>query len=108
MVMRLGWFVFLLGCAPEEEPEREVSQATYPTEYAEALCSIQIECTSTDLTVEECQDLAESSVRGKLERNCFNEDYAVECLDILEGMTCNGYEENIWSICGDVDDCEGS
>ena len=105
MVLRVACVVVLLGCGSEEEPPRQVSKAEYPEEYATAICSIQLECTSTDVTQAECEELTESSVRSKLERNCFDEDFAVACLDILEEMTCNEYEENIWSICGDVDDC---
>ena len=105
MVVRLSWLLLGVGCGPEDDPVREVSQGTYPSEYAEAICSVQIECTSADVTVEECRELTESSVRSKLERNCFNEDVAVQCLDILDEITCNGYEENVWSVCGDVDDC---
>jgi len=105
VVLRLICMVFLVGCGSGEDPPREVSKATYPAAYAEAICSIQIECTSTDVSLSECEELTGTSVRNKLERNCFNEDVAVQCLDVLEEMTCNEYEENIWSMCGDVDDC---
>ena len=105
MGLRIGLVLALMGCAPEEEEEREVSQAAYPSEYAEALCRIQMQCSDADISMTECQELAESSVRGKLERNCFNESAAVDCLDTLDDLTCSGYESDEWSICGDVDDC---
>ena len=105
MGLRLGLLFLLVACGPEEKAQREVSQGTYPTEYAAALCPIQLECMDTDVTMEECLELNESSVRGKLERNCFNKDVAIECLDTLDELSCADFDNNEWSMCGDVDDC---
>ncbi len=65
MGLRIGLVLALMGCAPEEEEEREVSQAAYPSEYAEALCRIQMQCSDADISMTECQELAPNTRLGQ-------------------------------------------
>ena len=102
LVMRLV-LLLVLGCGPEEEA-RVVSKDTYPTEYAEAVCSVQLGCDLVE-EVDDCIESVESQWEGKLNMGCFDKAAAAECLDILETITCAGYDDGVWSICSDVDDC---
>ena len=96
-------FLLVLGCA-EEEKQRSVSEETYPTEYAESMCAVQVRCGEQD-DVEACESLVESSWIRKLESGCFDEAAARECLDTLESISCAGYADGESSMCTDVDEC---
>jgi hypothetical protein len=102
LVMRLV-LLLALGCGAEEK-EREVSEDTYPEEYAEMICSVQEGCDMID-DQESCMESVVSQWEGKLNMGCFNEAAARECLDTLDAITCDGYLNDEWSICSDVDDC---
>ena len=103
MVLRLICLL-LFGCASEEKP-RVVSEETYPSEYAEAICDVQIECGLMD-DLDACQSDIESRWEDKLSLGCFDESAARDCLDTLEALTCSGYEAGESSMCADVDECE--
>ena len=94
----------MVGCAEEEDKGRRAYEDTYPSEYAEAICTVQVECGFvTDL--ESCRTDLENRWVDKLRLGCFDEFAAIECLDTLESITCAGYEGNAWSMCADVDEC---
>ena len=93
----------LTGCAGEEEP-RAVSEETYPQEYADAMCALQVQCGELD-DLEECKSLVKSSWVRKLESGCFDASAARECLDVLESVSCAAYMDGESSVCTDVDEC---
>lgn len=101
--MRRVVFLFLVACGGKEEP-RPVSEGTYAAEYAEAICSVQVDCDLAE-EMEDCTDSVEQQWDGKLNMGCFDEAAARECLDILDTLTCSQYEDGVWSVCSDVADC---
>ena len=107
MVLQLV-LLFSFACGKEDEA-RVVSEATYPGEYAEMYCRIQVDCERTDLSIESCTEQIQSSMETELASGCFNERAAVECLDILEVISCADFEDaekGAWDVCGDVDVCD--
>jgi hypothetical protein len=102
VVMRLV-LLFALGCGTEEE-EREVSKDTYAAEYTEAICAVQVRCELFD-DQESCVTSVLPQWEDKIDSGCFDEFAARDCLDILETLTCDGYFDDEWSICSDVDVC---
>lgn len=102
MVLRLG-LVFILGCADEEQ-ERLVSEETYPEEYAEAMCSLQVDCEMRN-DLESCKTETADRWVDKLDQGCFDEAAARECLDALESIDCAGFENHEADHCTDVDEC---
>ena len=107
MVLRLA-LLFSFGCG-KEEAGRVVSEETYPGEYAEMYCRIQVDCERTDLSLDSCTQQIQSSVESEIGSGCFDESAAVECLDILEVISCADFfniEKDAWSVCGEVDACD--
>ena len=102
MVLRI-MIVLMAGCAEEEKP-RAVSEETYPPEYAEAICTLQIECGLRD-DFASCAADIESRWVDKLSLGCFDETAARDCLDTLNSLSCDGYEAGDSSMCADVDEC---
>ena len=107
MVLRLA-LLLSFGCG-KEEASRVVSEDTYPAEYAEMICRIQVDCDRTEMALDSCVEEIESSMASEIESGCFDEAAAVECLDILEVISCEDFgdaEMDAWSVCGEVDSCD--
>ena len=100
LLLSITW---LTGCAGEKEP-RAVSEETYPKEYADAMCAVQVRCGEMD-DLGDCQSVVESSWVRKLASGCFDASAARECLDVLESVSCDGYLDGESSVCTDVDEC---
>ncbi len=102
MVLRLG-ILFMFGCGADEQ-QRVVSEESYPEEYAEAMCSLQVECELRD-DLESCKTETATRWVDKLDQGCFDEAAARECLDSLESIDCEGFGNNEADHCTDVDEC---
>jgi len=92
-----------MGCGKDDEP-RAVSEETYPTEYADAICAVQIECGLME-DLDACRGDIEERWIEKLSLGCFDDSAARECLDALESTDCDGYNDGETSMCADVDEC---